>query len=1402
MIKDYHFKDIKKYLTSTTDVGRDILEAFDKLSDAAIIFSPIIFGPQYLSLLELLTVKSKLVDLGQNIYNFITKEVELDYIKRTEQIQAAYALICYTAYFDTLEAAIPANINNKLKLELKKQKELVGETIKSPSAPDVHCSIFYADHVTSFGEIKEKLIDIYKRVTDGLIKMISDSSVFNHEKEKDQQEFEQLKQKLIKLPKKALKKYEAQYLKLADQFQDFALFAQLQNFTGLYHTLKHNHKAIELLSNNISAKIDIGFNKLNDVVNSIFLNYSTIQAQKIVDDLKLKYISMIEEPIIDAKEINPDTENISLCFPKIIDAFIPQSYKCLPYKHKGTKLENLPIWDELPVKNDLNNFFIKYLYSPDSIDYPLIILGHPGSGKSLLTKVLSAQLMSNSYTVIRIPLREVNANDEIDILVEDQIKKLTNRSLSIQGYGEFAEQFKEKPLIIILDGYDELLQAKGDIFSNYLEKARKFQQDQKSMKRPVRIIITSRITLIDKARIPENSTILRLMEFDKQQRQAWIDIWNKVNAEYFQNSNIEPFTLPINSEGKKNNVLELAEQPLLLLMLALYDAESNDLAQTSSIGRTELYDSLIRKFVRRERIRYVPGFSDKTLIEQEKIIEQEMNRLGVIAIGMYNRRDVAIRSEQLEKDLGLFQARRNDGSQEADSAFRGFFFIHKSIAQDIVANGNNSENAYEFLHNTFGEFLAADFILRNTINEVKNVYVDRMYKSSDPTTKLTNPDRYNSAWFYCLMLVPLYSRSVIVEMLREHAMKAFQHSLQINDPLINLSEADFIENLKLIVQNQLKMILNTRNTPKIMHNGVLFDNDMPLLGYFSTYSLNLIILACTISNDGFEFDENEYRKFNVSELDLKPWDKIASLWKTWFSSADLAGLSAILKAKRVDDTTVLVVCNEKFEAMRYEQSVDITLCISHTLVDNLLVGLSGLQTDRFSEITRMSETDICQMLNAESPDLYFSYLITLLRKKINVFSIAGDEVSFFGDRFLTDTTYFEVCESINNIISRIISDERIYFINSNTLLNIFEILECCQLRGVLFLSLRKKLAHFLSHLLEKTIITKKKNKSPEIISGIRLLQLLINDTDCLIFNFHPSRNLPTSYMIWSNSYLDYVISNMSDYSINSHRLILNYKVNNMYDSILLDVIEASTVMKTKDKVRILKKIISLGNLNIMLETNPELLSQGILSLLKGENINRVIDLREMICIFLSECFQQMASIGIEYFGFNATLNILSLVCKMESEPLQIKFTNLIQDEIFKKSPEFLSMIIYFRPSFVADLIKIMPNIFNNTYLKAYGQFVIGKRIQNIETKNLLNYIKLCRCINELNNKKAAMLLDILNRLNMIVNYIFRSNDFKKINFDSVTIDQFNDLIWYSNSTNDISISKKIREITQHYLSLK
>lgn len=1392
MIRDYQFKDIEKYLKKDSEIGKDILEAFESLSNAAIIFSPVMFGVHFLPMLELLDVKDKLFNLGHKVYDFITQKIELDYIDRTEQLRAAYALICYTAYFDVLSDALPNGVRKKLKLKFEKKRELIEEStediIVSPS-PNIHCKVFYADHVTSFSDIKKHLHSIYNRVTNGLIKMIVDASIFDENKEKDEQEFKQLKAMLEGLPEKALEVYEAQYLKLADQFNDFALFAQLQNFEGIQNAIAQNKDALDLLFC-VTKRIDVGLTNLNGIVNSIVTNYNAIQAQDIVDDLKRKYISIIEEPIIDDKEIKSNSEIISLRFPKIVDAFIPQSYKCLLYQRKETKLEDSSIWKQLPVQNDLDKFFVKYLYSPDSIDYPLVILGQPGSGKSLLTKVLSAQLMSTSYTVIRIPLREVNAEDGIDVLVEDQIKKLTNRPLSTQGYGGFAAQFNEKPLIIILDGYDELLQAKGDVFSGYLEKVRTFQQDQKSMKRPVRIIITSRITLIDKARIPENSTILRLMEFDQQQRQVWITIWNQINADYFANSKINPFSLPAEEKGRKNSIIELAEQPLLLLMLALYDSEANELAQTSNIKRTELYDNLLRRFVRRERRRYVPGFADKPTKEQEEIIDQEMNRLGVVAIGMYNRQEVVILSRQLEGDLDTFKARRSDGSpkphtlKESESVLGGFFFIHKSTAKDVDAHSDDSESAFEFLHNTFGEFLAADFILRNTINEVKDIIVDRKYKSSGLTNKLENPDSFNSGWFYCLMFEPLYSRPVVIEMLREHSIKALQRASNSIDVTYN----DFMSNLKFIVQNQLKMILNTRNSPSVMRNGTLFDRDISLLGYLSTYSLNLIILACALSSDEFEFNEEEYYNSETSELDLKPWDKLASLWKAWFSPADLAGLSVILKAKRKHDTVVQIKCNEKFEATRYEQPIDILLCISSTLADHLLTGLSGLQTQQFCEIARVNDDEIREILGRESSDLYFSYLITLLRKEINSFSNKRKK------RGIIKADY----QKINRIIDNIIQDERLHNVNSDTLLNLFVILECCLARDMIFLSTRRNLMRVLPRLIE---INLKRLESPEVMGGIRLLQLLIADTNPLSLDRRMIYDRPFDRNISILQGADWAeeIDRIIHYAFRHTRSgsgrfsIHGFEGNNTYQMSLLDIIENSPTLATEDIAEALEQFVAPDSLEILLKTNPELLSRAILILLKNDVTQQTLP-STVTNMFLEGCLNQLSSVGISYFGLNAIINAISIARYVNAEHFLRKIAVLLHDQLFGRHPEFFSSIIYLYPTFISNLIDIMPEIFSDDSPVVIDAFFFEKRIRYVESEKLLDYIKVIRYFSQLKDKKH----NYRKMAQMLFRNIRDSDYLRKIDYNQLTIGQLNDLIWFADTIDDRLVSTKIKEILSHY----
>lgn len=293
--------------------------------------------------------------------------------------------------------------------------------------------------------------------------------------------------------------------------------------------------------------------------------FTAVEAPDVVEGLKRHYQARIDDPIVE-DEYKPEDNRLSLKFPKISEAFVPQSYRVLRQTAKNVHLEREETWAPIHTRYDLGPFLLKFLSSPFSIETPLLILGHPGSGKSLLTKVLSARLMSEAYTPIRVPLREVNADSPTEDQVEYTIRRTTGHKIS--SWANFGGQLSDRPLVILLDGYDELLQANGKVYAGYLKEVQQFQKREAEQGRPVRVIVTSRITLIDKTTIPEGSTVLRLLEFSKEQRMAWIAVWNEVNKDYFNSCSppIKAFELPADDDrNREHSILSLAEQPLLLL---------------------------------------------------------------------------------------------------------------------------------------------------------------------------------------------------------------------------------------------------------------------------------------------------------------------------------------------------------------------------------------------------------------------------------------------------------------------------------------------------------------------------------------------------------------------------------------------------------------------------------------------------------------------------------------------------------------------------------------------------------------------------------------------------------------------------------------------------------------------
>jgi hypothetical protein len=1020
MISDFRYETVRKYLEKKNDTK--ILEVFDTFADVAIIFMPFVTGSQFLRFWDLLKVKDKLVGIGKEILNFILKQNEPTYIERVEQIKIALGMICFTAYYEALYETLPEKIIKKHENALS---NLPKWDLSFPllSKTDLHREIPFADEVMSLTEAKKYLLDLYTQTTDILLELFG----------KPDRELETI---LRQIPKRAVEIYEAQYIDLGAAFPDAGFYMHINELSAINRQNLKNEAMIQNIQDIVMNKGFADFPDLAAILGQLPYIQKQVESRQIVEALQAKYRATIERPIINdrenEKEIVIDAERTKLSFPKIRGAFIPQAYKYLVYDtgKKGQKLDNDGVWENCPVRENIAAFFMKYLASPRAIDYPLIILGLPGSGKSILTKIISGQLICDRYTIIRIPLREVNADLEIASIIEEQIKRDSLYSLP-NGYSSFANQFDENPLLIIFDGYDELLQATGKLFSNYLKKIHTFQQDQKVRKTPVRIIVTSRLNLIDKAFIPENAVILKLLEFDTERRRRWIEIWNRTNKEYFSATGCQPFSLPAENENKK--IIELAEQPLLLLMLAIYGSEKNGLRELKgNIQRTVLYDNLLRRFIRRERSRY-NGFDELSEDLKKEKIEKEMLRLGVVAMGMFNRQKLSIFSHELDSDLKSYNAVRPlETLGDADSLLGSFFFIHESRAQDISNDSPKVDLAFEFLHKTFGEFLAADFILRHIIKVISILIHQKNAPpvASEYARKLNDPNGPTPEWFINLIFTPLFSQPVILEMIREHLPNALDTN--------KVNPEKFQETMQDLTKAQLALFLKPSEFPEVILKGTGNFPKAPVLSYIATYTMNLVTIASLILDGGFVFNENNY-------AETGSWDRLASLWRAWFTSDNLAGLPVILKAVR-GENRVTIKCYQEFKANDAKGRIETGLSVAAAVSDELYTGLSGLQTARFCEITRMDEDTALEYLEKTDYVIYITFIIQLIRREIFTDSYKGYNF-----------------KSINRLINKMVSDDNLFSIDPNIFANVLEIIEIALIKKTVYLETQQKLLVFSDH---------------------------------------------------------------------------------------------------------------------------------------------------------------------------------------------------------------------------------------------------------------------------------------------------------------------------------------------------
>lgn len=429
----------------------------------------------------------------------------------------------------------------------------------------------------------------------------------------------------------------------------------------------------------------------------------------------------------DASVYGPD-----ITFPTIREIYVDHRYRlarCGDDRFRGMRLSDERWWLSRPTRGDFDLLLAGHVTSPDAKRVPMLLLGHPGAGKSMLMKVLAARLPPSQYTVVRVPLRRVDSDAPFVAQVQDALDLATNRRIE---WHQLADQSPSTVRVVLLDGLDEMLQASQHDRGGYLQEIEEFQRREAEQERPVVVIVTSRTVVADRVNIPSGATVVKLDSFTDADIASWLKRWHRVNAAAIAAGKVRELT-----PAAVRRQADLAAQPLLLLMLAIYAADPGLPALDGDLSTTELYQRILEEFTRREAAK--DHGSCPAGVEPEQRARDHIERLAVAALAMFNRSRQDIDEETLGRDLAALDPglmTRTRPAEDGQRIIGEFFFVHAPEARTLTgappdagqpARGGrgNPRRAYEFLHATFGEYLVARRVADELIDVAERAFAGR-----------------------------------------------------------------------------------------------------------------------------------------------------------------------------------------------------------------------------------------------------------------------------------------------------------------------------------------------------------------------------------------------------------------------------------------------------------------------------------------------------------------------------------------------------------------------------------------------------------------------------------------------------------------------------------------------------
>jgi hypothetical protein len=380
----------------------------------------------------------------------------------------------------------------------------------------------------------------------------------------------------------AVERYRSHYLALAATVPEFMVWAMIGEHAATRSELAN-------LQVDVAAALDVNRGALARVEALLALQAAPSATQlDLCSVLERVNRGILNQPIV---PVDAERYGTNVAFPSVARIYVNPRYRIANVDAQARPADE-GWWDDHPSGNDIDLMLTVHITGPYATRVPLLLLGHPGAGKSLLTKVLAARLPASAYAVLRVPLRQVAANAPILDQIQQALDLATHKRVN---WWRLAEQTRGMVRVVLLDGLDELLQATSNDRSGYLQDVMEFQRVEADQESPVVVIVTSRTVVADRVNIPEGATVVKLEYFEESDIKQWLAAWREENASLIASGVVRELTLKA-ALGQS----DLARQPLLLLMLAIYSADPTSPALDTDLSTADLYHRLLDNFARRE----------------------------------------------------------------------------------------------------------------------------------------------------------------------------------------------------------------------------------------------------------------------------------------------------------------------------------------------------------------------------------------------------------------------------------------------------------------------------------------------------------------------------------------------------------------------------------------------------------------------------------------------------------------------------------------------------------------------------------------------------------------------------------------------------------------------------------